>query len=195
MQTTPPCPAPTCWWQTQASGLLLHLQLQLGIFGVLLVFFFFFFCLFVFPQLCCLLRFQNSPKTCLWESFLLGGSFTSFIPSPGWVTILNSVVSLFVFYILSYLLSKRVGCLSECLVSSSSFQKLFCGSFSAIKWSIDKFVVEKVVPTLFLHHLGTAPDIFGFSIKVVLASYNEFWRNIFFVHFWNGLRRTGVNSS
>ena len=90
MQTTPPCPAPTCWWQTQASGLLLHLQLQLGIFDVLLFFFF-------FPQLCCLLRFQNSPKTCLWDSFLLGGSFTSFIPSPGWVTIPNSFVSLFLF--------------------------------------------------------------------------------------------------
>ena len=41
------------------------------------------------------------------------------------------MVSLFlVFYIFSYLLSKRMGCLSGCLVSSASFQKLFCGSCS-----------------------------------------------------------------
>ena len=43
---------------------------------------------------------------------------------------------LFVFYILSYLLSKRVGCLSGCLVSSANVQKLFCGSCSAFKWSL-----------------------------------------------------------
>ena len=41
------------------------------------------------------------------------------------------MVSLFlVFYILSYLLSKRMGCLSGWLVSSASVQKLFCGSCS-----------------------------------------------------------------
>ena len=38
----------------------------------------------------------------------------------------------FVSHILSYLLSKRMGCLSG-LVSSASVQKLFCGSFSAFK--------------------------------------------------------------
>ena len=30
MQPTPPCSAPTCWWQTGASGLLFHWELQLG---------------------------------------------------------------------------------------------------------------------------------------------------------------------
>ena len=41
------------------------------------------------------------------------------------------MVSLFlVFYISSYLLSKRMGCLYGCLVSSASVQKLFCGSCS-----------------------------------------------------------------
>ena len=53
--------------------------------------------------------------------------------------------SLFIFYILPYLLSKRIGCLSGCLVSSTSVQKLFCGSCSAFKWFFDEFVRDKVV--------------------------------------------------
>ena len=102
-------------------------------------------CFFSF-RLCCPLRFQNSPQTRRWEGFLLFGNFSSFTtPSPGRVSIPNSFVSLFVFYILSYLLSKRMGCLSGCLVSSASIQKLFCGSCSAFKWSFDQFWGEKVV--------------------------------------------------
>ena len=54
-------------------------------------------------------------------------------PSPGWVSIPNSFVSPFVFYILSCLLLKRMGCLSGCLVSSASIQKLFCGSCSTFR--------------------------------------------------------------
>ena len=52
---------------------------------------------------------------------------------PGQVSIPNSFASLFVFFILSYLLSKRMCCLSGCLVSSTSVQKLFCRSCSAFK--------------------------------------------------------------
>ena len=96
--------------------------------------------------LCCPLRFQNSPQTCQWEGFLVFGNFSSFTtPSLGWVSVPNSFVSLFIFYSLSYLLSKTKGCLSGCLVSSDSIQKLFCGIFSAFKWSFDEFVGEKVV--------------------------------------------------
>ena len=50
----------------------------------------------------------------------------------------------FVFYIFSYLLSKTMGCFSECLMSSASIQKLFCGIYSAFKCSFDEFVGEKV---------------------------------------------------
>ena len=93
---------------------------------------FFFFFLF---QLCCLLRFQNSPQTHLWEGFLLCGNFSFFTtPFSGQVSIPTSFVSHFVFCIMSYILSKRMGCLSGCLVSSASVQKLFCGSCSAFKW-------------------------------------------------------------
>ena len=54
-------------------------------------------------------------------------------------------VSLFIFYILSYRLSKTMGCLSGCLVSFTSVQKLFCGICSAFKCSFDEFVGEKLV--------------------------------------------------
>ena len=139
MQLAPPCPAPTCWWQMWASGVLFCWQLWLGVYSVGFIFF-------SFSWLCCPLRFQNSPETHRWEGFLLFGNFSSFAtPSPGWVSIPNSFVSLFVFYILSYLLSKRMGCLSGCLVSSASIQKLFCGICSAFKCSFDEFVGEKVV--------------------------------------------------
>ena len=54
-------------------------------------------------------------------------------PFMGRISIPTSFVSLFIFYILSYLLSKTMGYLSGCLVSSASIQKLFCGSCSAFK--------------------------------------------------------------
>ena len=104
MQPMSPHPTPwwiARWWWTGASGLLLCWQLWLGTYSM--GFFFFF-----LSQLCCPLRFQNSPQTHLWEGFLLFGNFSSFTtPSPGRVSVPNSFVSLFVFYILSYLLSKE----------------------------------------------------------------------------------------
>ena len=67
------------------------------------------------------------------------------LPSPGQISIPTSFVSLFIFYIFSYLLSKTMGCFSGCLMSSASIQKLFCGIYSAFKCSFDEFVGEKVV--------------------------------------------------
>ena len=96
-------------------------------------------------QLCRPLRFQNSPQTRWWEGFLVFGNFSFTTSSRGWVSIPNSFVSLFIFYILSYLLLKTMVCLSGCLVSSTSVQKLFCGICSAFKWSFNEFVGEKVV--------------------------------------------------
>ena len=66
-------------------------------------------------------------------------------PFLGWSSVPTSFVSLFVFYIFSYLLSKTVGCFSGCLMSSAGIQKLFCGIYSAFKCSFDEFVGEKVV--------------------------------------------------
>ena len=73
------------------------------------------------------------------------GNFSFKTPSAGWVSVPNSFVSLFIFYNLSYLLLKTIGCLSGCLVASTSVQKLFCGICSAFNWSFDEFVGEKVV--------------------------------------------------
>ena len=74
VQPRPPCPARTRWRQTRASMPFLWLCLYLWL-GAFSVGFFF------FSQLCCPLRFQNSPQTCLWEGFILAGSF-SFMPPP-----------------------------------------------------------------------------------------------------------------
>ena len=65
---------------------------------------------------------------------------------PGMELIPTSFVSLFVFYIFSYLLLKTMGCFSGCLMSSAGIQKLFCGIYSAFKCSFDEFMGEKVVP-------------------------------------------------
>ena len=151
MQPAPSCSAPTCCWWMQASELLL-----LGIVVRHIICGFFFFS----SHLCCPLRFQNSPQTCQWEGFLVFGNFSSFTtPSLGWVSIPNSFVSLFIFYILSYLLSKRMGCLSGCLVASATIQKLFCGICSVFKWSSDEFVGEKLVfPSHSSAILGPPPN-------------------------------------
>ena len=66
-------------------------------------------------------------------------------PFPGWISIPTSFVSLLIFYTLSYLLLKTMGCLSGCLMSSASIQKLFCAICLALKCSFDEFVGEKVV--------------------------------------------------
>ena len=110
-------------------------------------------------QLCCPLRFQSSPQTCQWESFLEFGNFSSFkTPFPRWISIPNFFFFLYIFYILSYLLSKTMGCFSGCLMSSASVQKLFCGIFSVFKCSFDEFVGEKVVsPSYSSAILGPPP--------------------------------------
>ena len=137
MYPVPPWSAPTHWWRPQASGLLLHWELQLATYSV---------CVCVCVCVCFLLvmlhsEIQKLPTDPLvrgfpgiWKLLLLHDS----LPRTG-LPIHNSFVSLIVFYILSYLLSKRMGFLSRCLVSSSSIQKLFCGSCSAFKGSFNEF--------------------------------------------------------
>ena len=46
---------------------------------------------------------------------------------------------------LLHLLSKTMGCLSGCLMSSASIQKLFYGIYTVFKCSFDESVGEKVV--------------------------------------------------
>ena len=122
-------------------------------------------CLFIYlfiyfsAWLCCPPRFQDSPQTCRWEGFLVFGNLPSFkTPFLGRISIPNSFVSLFIFYILSYLPSKTMGCFSGCLMSSARVQKLFCGIFSVFKCCFDEFVEEKVVsPSYSSAILGPTP--------------------------------------
>ena len=118
--------------------------------------------LFFSSLLCYPLRFQNFPQTRWWEGFLMFGNFSAFTtPSPGQVSVPNSFVSLFIFCILSYLLSKTMGCFSGCLVSSTSIQNLFCGICSVFKWSFNELVGEEVVSLSYSSTiLGPPPTIF-----------------------------------
>ena len=78
-------------------------------------------------------------------SWWLEISFFFKTPFPRWSSIPTSFVSLFVFYIFSYLRSKTMRCFSGRLMSSAGIQKLFCGIYSVFKCSFDEFVGEKVV--------------------------------------------------
>ena len=109
--------------------------------------------------------FQSSPQTHLWEGFLLRGNFSSFMtPSPGWISVPKSFVSVFLFYILSNLHLKRLGYFSGCLVSSASIQKLFCASYLTCKWSFDEFVGEKIVSLPYSSAILGQPPVLLFSI-------------------------------
>jgi len=113
-----------------AAGGCKHREFHLGTWSVGFIYL----CIYFSSQLCCPLRFQNSPQTHRWECFLVFGNFSIFkTPSlPPWMDLHPYIfVSLFIFYILYYLLSKTMGCLSGC----SSIQKLFCGICSAFKCS------------------------------------------------------------
>ena len=103
-------------------------------------------CLLIFPPCYVVLcaskarhRFGSEKVSwCLETSLFLKTSF------PGRNSVPPSFVSLFIFHIFSYLLSKKMGCFSGCLMTSACIQKLFCGIYSAFKCSFDEFVGEKV---------------------------------------------------
>ena len=177
MQPTPPCPAPARWWPTKASGLLLCWQFWLGVILLLL------FLWVMLPS-----EIPKLPTSHLWEGFLRFGNFSFTTPSPGWVSVPNSHVSLFVFYILSYLLSKRMGCLSGCLVSSASIQKFFCGNCSAFKRILDEFVGEKVVSLSYSPAIGTEPFSSIFAWRIPWTEESSGLQSI-------GLQRVGHNWS
>ena len=89
MQPTPPCPAPTPWWQTWASGLLLSWQLWLGAYSVG----------FYFLPVMLLSEIPKLPTDLPVREFLLCGKFSSFMtPSPGRVSIPKPFLSLCLLY-------------------------------------------------------------------------------------------------
>ena len=99
-----------------------------------------------------------------WECFLVFGNFSFKTPFLGWISIPTSSFFLFIFYILSYLLLKTKGCLSGCLMSSASIQKLFCGICSVFKCSFNELVGEKVVSLSYSSAILGPPLCFAFLI-------------------------------
>ena len=114
---------------------------------------------------CCSLGFQNSPQTRWWEGFLVFCNFSSFTsPSPGWVSVPNSFVSLFnlLFFVLPPFEDNGLpfwepGVLCQC--SEVVLWKLF--NIQTIFWWFCGG--ESGLPVLFLCHLGTAPLCFSLS--------------------------------
>ena len=84
-------------------------------------------------------------------------------PFLGRISIPTSLVSLFIFYVFSYLLSKIMCCLSGFLMSSASLQKLFCGICSVFKCSFDEFVEEKVVSSSYSSAILGPPRLIHFK--------------------------------
>ena len=99
------------------------------------------------------LTLRNAARSFPFRSHLLGR-----------VSISSSFVSLFIFYILSYLLSKMMGCFSGRLISSASGQKLFCEACSAFKCSFDEFIGEKVVSPSYSSAILAPPLCIHFHI-------------------------------
>ena len=129
-----------------ASGLLHHWELLLGTESVGFNY------LFIFPPSYIALWDSKACHRPARESvpWCLGTSLIFKTPFPGQISVPISFVSLFIFYILSYLLLKTMGCFSRCLMTSASIQKLFCGICSVLKCSFDEFVGEKgVSPSYF----------------------------------------------
>ena len=161
MQPTPPYLAPSSWWWTQVSGATSPLGVAVR--HVI--------CGDFFPPSYVALWDSKTSHKLASESFLVFGNFSFMTPSPGWVSIPNSFVSLFTYYILSYLLLKTMGCLSGCLLSSVSVQKLFCGICCVpmiFRWICGG---ESGLPVLFLHHLRTASSHLLYSYNTLIVRF------------------------
>ena len=129
-------------WQTDVSMLTtswLVIVIWHDFCGLFYLFIYFF-------RLCFPLRFLSSPLTpsvgvfpVVWKFLLLHDA----IPRMGHCPQIHCLS--FCLYLSSYLIPKRLLCLSGYLVSSASVQKLFCGSCTTCRWSFDVFVKEKMV--------------------------------------------------
>ena len=71
---------------------------------------------------------------------------------------------------LLHLLSKTMGCLSGCLISSASIQKLFCRICSVLKCSFNEFVWEKVVSLSFSSAILRPPLAFLTMLSFIFMS-------------------------
>ena len=99
------------------------------------------------------------------------------------------LLSLFVFYIFSYLLLKTMGCFSGCLISSAGIEKLFCGIYSAFKCSFDEFVGEKVVSPSYSSAILGPPQAYFLKLQKSawifwLRGFSGWWTQVRDVRVW-----------
>ena len=126
----------------------------------------------LFPsQSGCPPRFKNFPRTRQCKT-----------PFPGRLAIPSSFVSLFIFYVLSYLLSKTMGCFSGRLMTSASNQKLFCEVCSAFGYSFDEFVGEKVVSPSYSSTILAPPPVL-FLLCINFTVFQKCWYVVFSLSF------------
>ena len=104
-----------------------------------------------------------------YHCVLVFGNFSFTTPSPGWVSVPNSFVSLFIFYILSYLLSKTMGCLSPCLMSSAILRPPL---FSLFKGYIGKYQSKYTLHILFVKGTHAYGSLQNHLAVFVLKSQN-----------------------
>ena len=95
------------------------------------------------------------------------------IPFPGGISGLSSFVSLFIFYILSYLLLKTLGCFSGRLMTSASDQKLFCELCSVFNCSFDEFVGEKVVSPSYSSAILAPPPLYFLNVFIFFLFHSQ----------------------
>ena len=134
------------------------------------------FCGFFSSQLRCPLRVQNSSQIHQWEGFLVFRNFSSFMtPSLGRVSIPNSFVSLFVYFILPPFEENGLPFLVPDVLHQCSevvLWKLLSiqMTFWWICWG------ESGLPVLFLCHLSSSPSPVGFLLKNKQIS-KSIWMN------------------
>ena len=130
------------------------------------------FCFLFSSRLCWPLRFRNSPQTHRWEGVLLFGNFSSFMtPSPGWVSILNSFVSLFVYFVLPPFKENGL---------SFWVPGVLCQHSEVVLWKLlsNQMIFwwicggENGLPVLFLYHLRTTPWVsYCFNLSLIPPNY------------------------
>ena len=116
----------------------------------------------------------------VWKPLFLKFPSQDRLPFPGGSSLPTSFVSLFIFYIFSYLFSKTMVCFSGCLMSSASIQKLFCGVSSALKCSFEEFVREKVVFPSYSSAILNTPKGYSY-FKYLFCSF----LSLFYFHYFH----------
>ena len=139
-----------------------------------------YFILFFFSLLCCPLCFQSSAQIRQWEGFLVFGNFSLFkTPFPGRNSVSPSFVSVFVFYIFSYLLSKSWAAFLGAWCPLPAFRSCFVEFTRRLNallmnlWGRKCSPCPTPPPSWLLPHLFTFKAWIAFNTQILHYSYME----------------------